>query len=247
MRQRNEYALKAQSLFLKWIRVDDIDVIRNLIENSEKGGEESSHKTIIEKIISIIKVFQWTQGGDTCVKNIIDVTIIWYLIIYKTNILKNQNHRFLNFIDLSLCDKIIASFIIIFFIIFFLFLSPLSPFSSFSSFSFRFARLRLCLSLCYCYDEIYNEGVSFFSNCSEGDSFFSNCDNTRNASDVSDINESSVKDKIIFLIELLSLFMSSKRSKSRWFQPRIKISCCWLTYIVFLFWIIFRFMICSSS
>ena len=138
------------------------------------------------------------------------------MVTHKINILKNQNHRFLSFIDLSLRDKIIASFIIIFFIIFFLLLPPLSPFSSFSFFSFRFTRSRLRLSLCYYYDETYNENVSFFSNCNEDDSSFLNYDDIRNASDRSDMSESSVKNKIIFfLTELLSLFMSSKRPRSK--------------------------------
>ena len=137
------------------------------------------------------------------------------MIIYKINILKNQNHRFLNFIDLSLRNKIIAFFIIIFFIISFLLLSPFSSFSSFSSFLFRFARSRLRLFLCYYCDEVCGEGVSSFSNYNEGDLSFSGCDDTRNASDVNNISESGVKGKIIFLTELLSLFMSSKRSKSR--------------------------------
>ena len=181
-------------------------------------------------------------------KNIVDIIIIWYLIIYKINILKNQNHRFLNFIDLSLRNKIIAFFIIIFFIISFLLLSSFSLFSFFSPFSFRLTRSQLRLSFCYYYNEIYNENVSFFSNCNEDDLFFSNYDNIRNVSDMSDMSESSVKDKIIFfLTELLLLFMSSKRSRLRWFQSHIKISYYWLTYIVFLFWTIFRFMIYSSS
>ena len=40
MRQRNEYAFETQNLFLKWIRVDDIDIIWNLIEESGEGEEE---------------------------------------------------------------------------------------------------------------------------------------------------------------------------------------------------------------
>ena len=138
------------------------------------------------------------------------------MIIHKINILKNQNHRFLNFIDLSLRDNIIVFFIIIFSIIFFLFLSPLSPFPSFSFFSFRFIRSRLRLFFYCYYDEICDEGVSFFSNYNEDDLSFSNYDNTRNVNNINNINESSVKDKIIFfLIELLFLFIFSKRSKSR--------------------------------
>ena len=155
------------------------------------------------------------------------------MIIYKINILKNQDHRFLNFIDLSLRDKIIVFFIITFFIISFLLFSSLSFLSSFSSFSFRLARSRLRLFSYYCCDETYNKNVSFFSDCNESDFSFSNyddtrnasdvsdingsnCDNTRNANDVSDMNESNVKGKIIFfLIELLFFFISSKRSRSR--------------------------------
>ena len=149
-------------------------------------------------------------------KNIIDITTIYYLIIYKINILKNQNHRFLNFIDLLFRNKIIAFFIIIFFITSFLLLSPFSLFSFFSPLSFRFARSRLRLSFCCYYDKICDKGVSFFSSCNEDDLSFSNYDNIRNASDISDINESSVKNKVIFfLIELLLLFIFSKKSKSR--------------------------------
>ena len=106
-------------------------------------------------------------------------------------------------------------------------------FRFFLSFSFRFARSRLRLSLYYCYEKIYNKNVSFFSNYNKGDLSFSNYDDTRNASDMNNINklncndtrnandmnnmsESSVKNKtIFFLIELLSLFMFSKKSKPR--------------------------------
>ena len=76
MKQKDKYAFEVQDLFLKWIRVDDIDIIRNLIEESGEEEEESSHKTIIKRIINITKVFQWAQEGDTYVKNIIDITII---------------------------------------------------------------------------------------------------------------------------------------------------------------------------
>ena len=59
MKQKDKYAFEVQDLFLKWIRVDDIDIIRNLIEESGEEEEESSHKTIIKRIINITKVFQW--------------------------------------------------------------------------------------------------------------------------------------------------------------------------------------------
>ena len=138
------------------------------------------------------------------------------MITHKINILKNQNYRFLSFIDLSLYDKIIAFFIVIFFIIFFLVFSFFSSFSSFSPLSFRFARSRLRLFLYCCCDEVYNENVLSFSNYNEDDLSSSNCDNIRNANNINDMSESSVKNKIIFfLIELLSLFIFLKKSRSR--------------------------------
>ena len=70
MRQGGGYALEAQGLFLGWIRVADIDTIRNL---GREGGEESLQRRIIGRITSITRVFQWVQGGGTCVEGTVDV------------------------------------------------------------------------------------------------------------------------------------------------------------------------------
>lgn len=57
-------------LSLGWIRAGDIDTIRNL---GGEGGEESAQRRIIGRITSITRVFQWAQGGGTCVEGTIDV------------------------------------------------------------------------------------------------------------------------------------------------------------------------------
>ena len=72
MRQGGGYALEAQGLFLGWIRAGDIDTIRNLGGEGGEGGEDLPQRRITGRITGIARVFQWAQGGGTCVEGTVD-------------------------------------------------------------------------------------------------------------------------------------------------------------------------------